>query len=163
VKELLKTASGDVKEVLETRQELAKSSVKKYEAMRDCVCKDGRARGLLQFYGANRTGRFSGRLIQVQNLPRNKMEDLELARSLVKKDDLETLELLFDSIPQVLSELIRTAFIPKEGRTFLVADYSAIEARVLAWLADERWRIELFSERRRYLLPVRFRDVRCTC
>jgi len=146
VKELLKTASGDVKEVLETRQELAKSSVKKYEAMRDCVCKDGRARGLLQFYGANRTGRFSGRLIQVQNLPRNKMEDLELARSLVKKDDLETLELLFDSIPQVLSELIRTAFIPKEGRTFLVADYSAIEARVLAWLADERWRIELFSK-----------------
>jgi DNA polymerase len=146
VKELLKTALGDVKEVLETRQELAKSSVKKYEAMRDCVCKDGRARGLLQFYGANRTGRFSGRLIQVQNLPRNKMEDLELARSLVKKDDLETLELLFDSIPQVLSELIRTAFIPKEGRTFLVADYSAIEARVLAWLADERWRIELFSK-----------------
>ncbi len=146
VKELLKTASGDVKEVLETRQELAKSSVKKYEAMRDCVCKDGRARGLLQFYGANRTGRFSGRLIQVQNLPRNKMEDLELARNLVKKDDLETLELLFDSIPQVLSELIRTAFIPKEERTFLVADYSAIEARVLAWLADERWRIELFSK-----------------
>lgn len=146
VQELLKTASGDVKEVLETRQELAKSSVKKYEAMRDCVCKDGRARGLLQFYGANRTGRFSGRLIQVQNLPRNKMEDLELARSLVKANDLETLELLFDSIPQVLSELIRTAFIPKEGRTFLVADYSAIEARVLAWLADERWRIELFSK-----------------
>ncbi len=146
VEELLKIASGDVKEILETRQELAKSSVKKYEAMRDCICKDGRARGLLQFYGANRTGRFSGRLIQVQNLPRNKMEDLELARNLVKKDDLETLELLFDSVPKVLSELIRTAFIPEEGSIFLVADYSAIEARVLAWLADERWRMELFSK-----------------
>jgi DNA polymerase len=146
VKKLLKDASGDVKEVLETRQELAKSSVKKYEAMRDCVCCDGRARGLLQFYGANRTGRFSGRLIQVQNLPRNKMEDLELARKLVKEDDLESLDLLFDSIPQVLSELIRTAFIPKKGRIFLVADYSAIEARVLAWLAEETWRMDLFSE-----------------
>ena len=132
VKELLEDTSGDVKEVLETRQELAKSSVKKYEAMRDCVCHDDRARGLLQFYGANRTGRFSGRLIQVQNLPRNKMEDLELARKLVKDDDLKSLSLLFDSIPQVLSELIRTAFIPKKGRIFLVADYSAIEARVLA-------------------------------
>ncbi len=146
VKELLKTASGDVKEVLETRQELAKSSVKKYEAMRDCVCRDGRARGLLQFYGANRTGRFSGRLIQVQNLPRNKMEDLKLARKLVKENDLASLDLLFDSIPQVLSELIRTAFIPKKGRIFLVADYSAIEARVLAWLARETWRMALFSE-----------------
>lgn len=146
VKELLKTASGDVREVLETRQELAKSSVKKYEAMRDCVCRDGRARGLLQFYGANRTGRFSGRLIQVQNLPRNKMEDLKLARKLVKEDDLESLDLLFDSIPQVLSELIRTAFIPKKGHIFLVADYSAIEARVLAWLAEETWRMALFSE-----------------
>jgi DNA polymerase len=146
VKELLKIASGEVKEVLETRQELAKSSVNKYEAMRDCICKDGRARGLLQFYGANRTGRFSGRLIQVQNLPRNKMEDLELARKLVKEGDLETLRLLFDSVPQVLSELIRTAFIPKEGQSFLVADYSAIEARVLAWLAGEKWRIELFSK-----------------
>jgi DNA polymerase len=146
VKELLKDTSGDVKEVLETRQELAKSSVKKYEAMRDCVCRDGRARGLLQFYGANRTGRFSGRLIQVQNLPRNKMEDLELARKLVKDGDLESLSLLFDSIPQVLSELIRTAFIPKKGRIFLVADYSAIEARVLTWLAEETWRMALFSE-----------------
>jgi DNA polymerase len=146
VRELLQDATGDVKEVLETRQELSKSSIKKYEAMRDCVCKDGRARGLLQFYGANRTGRFSGRLIQVQNLPRNNMEDLELARTLVKKNDLSTLELLFDSVPQVLSELIRTAFIPKEGRVFLVADYSAIEARVLAWLAGERWRVNLFQK-----------------
>ena len=146
VNELLKNAAGDVKEVLEIRQEISKSSIKKYEAMRDCVCKDGRARGLLQFYGANRTGRFSGRLIQVQNLPRNKMEDLELARSLVKANSLESLELLFDSVPQVLSELIRTAFIPKEGHIFLVADYSAIEARVLAWLAGEKWRIDLFSK-----------------
>ncbi|MGI6198532.1 MAG: DNA polymerase [Candidatus Cloacimonadaceae bacterium] len=146
VRELLGEATGEVKEVLETRQELSKSSIKKYEAMRDCVCKDGRARGLLQFYGANRTGRFSGRLIQVQNLPRNNMDDLELARTLVKQNDLASLELLFDSVPQVLSELIRTAFIPKEGRVFLVADYSAIEARVLAWLAGEKWRVELFQK-----------------
>ena len=146
VKRLLEDATGDIKEVLETRQELSKSSVKKYQSMMDCVCKDGRARGLLQFYGANRTGRFAGRLIQVQNLPRNKMEDLELARNLVKSCDLKTLELLFDSVPQVLSELIRTAFIPKEGQNFLVADYSAIEARVLAWLAGEKWRIDLFSK-----------------
>jgi DNA polymerase len=146
VSELLRDATGEVKEVLETRQGLSKSSVKKYEAMRDCVCSDGRARGLFQFYGANRTGRFSGRLIQVQNLPRNKMEDLKLARKLVKEDDLASLDLLFDSIPQVLSELIRTAFIPKKGRIFLVADYSAIEARVLAWLAGETWRTALFSE-----------------
>lgn len=146
VRELLGEATGEVKEILETRQELSKSSIKKYEAMRDCVCKDGRARGLLQFYGANRTGRFSGRLIQVQNLPRNNMDDLELARTLVKQNDLASLELLFDSVPQVLSELIRTAFIPKEGRVFLVADYSAIEARVLAWLAGEKWRVELFQK-----------------
>jgi DNA polymerase len=146
VRELLGEATGEVKEILETRQELSKSSIKKYEAMRDCVCKDGRARGLLQFYGANRTGRFSGRLIQVQNLPRNNMDDLELARTLVKQNDLASLELLFDSVPQVLSELIRTAFIPKKGRVFLVADYSAIEARVLAWLAGEKWRVELFQK-----------------
>lgn len=146
VRELLKTSAGVVKTVLETRQELSKSSVKKYEAMRDSVCKDGRARGLLQFYGANRTGRFSGRLIQVQNLPRNKMKDLELARALVKADDLATLDLLFSSVPQVLSELIRTAFIPKAERVFLVADYSAIEARVLAWLAGEKWRMDLFQK-----------------
>lgn len=146
VQELLKTSAGVVKTVLETRQELSKSSVKKYEAMRDSVCKDSRARGLLQFYGANRTGRFSGRLIQVQNLPRNKMKDLELARALVKADDLATLDLLFSSVPQVLSELIRTAFIPKVERVFLVADYSAIEARVLAWLAGEKWRMDLFQK-----------------
>ena len=146
VNQLLKTASGKVKIVLETRQELAKSSVKKYQAMMDCVCKDGRARGLFQFYGANRTGRFSGRLIQLQNLPRNKMDHLEEARTLVRQGELDALELLFDSVPQVLSELIRTAFVPREGSIFLVADYSAIEARVLAWLAGERWRIKLFAE-----------------
>lgn len=146
VKALLKTSSGIVKTVLEARQELAKSSVRKYQSMMDCVCKDGRARGLFQFYGANRTGRFAGRLIQLQNLPRNKIEPLELARNLVKQGELETLELLFDSAPQTLSELIRTAFVPKEGHIFLIADYSAIEARVLAWLADESWRIKLFEE-----------------
>lgn len=145
VNTLLESAKGNVREVLESRQTLAKSSVRKYQTMMDCVCKDGRARGLLQFYGANRTGRFAGRLIQVQNLPRNNMSDLKLARNLVKGGDLETLELLFDSVPHVLSELIRTAFIPKEGCIFLVADYSAIEARVLAWLAQEKWRMKLFE------------------
>jgi DNA polymerase len=145
VKDLMKSSSGEIREVLLLRQQLAKSSVRKYTAMEQCVCKDGRARGLIQFYGANRTGRYSGRLIQVQNLPRNDMQDLELARVLVKKGDYETLDLLFDSIPHVLSELIRTAFIPKEGRQFVVADFSAIEARVLAWLADERWRMDLFE------------------
>ena len=110
------------------------------------VCSDGRAIGLFQFYGANRTGRFAGRLIQLQNLPRNKMENLEEARKLVKIGDITTLEMLFDSVPQVLSELIRTAIIPEKEKEFLVADYSAIEARVLAWLADENWRIDLFEK-----------------
>ncbi len=146
VRKLLETASGKVKTVLETRQDIAKSSVRKYQAMMDCVCLDGRARGLFQFYGANRTGRFSGRLIQLQNLPRNKMDHLEEARTLVRQGDLDALEILFDSVPQVLSELIRTAFVPKKGRIFLVADYSAIEARVLAWLAGESWRMKLFAE-----------------
>lgn len=145
VNTLLESAKGNVREVLESRQTLAKSSVRKYQTMMDCVCEDGRARGLLQFYGANRTGRFAGRLIQVQNLPRNNMSDLKLARNLVKGGDLETLELLFDSVPHVLSELIRTAFIPKKGCIFLVADYSAIEARVLAWFAQEKWRMKLFK------------------
>ena len=146
VRKLLETASGKMKAVLETRQDLAKSSIRKYQAMMDCVCLDGRARGLFQFYGANRTGRFTGRLIQLQNLPRNKMDHLEEARTLVRQGELDALELLFDSVPQVLSELIRTAFVPREGSIFLVADYSAIEARVLAWLAGERWRIKLFAE-----------------
>ena len=113
-----------MKEVLETRQNLSKSSISKYQAMLNCVCSDGRARGLFQFYGANRTGRFAGRLIQLQNLPRNKMENLEEARKLVKIGDITTLEMLFDSVPQVLSELIRTAIIPEKEKEFLVADYS---------------------------------------
>ena len=146
VSALLKSADGDVKEVLDIRQGLSKSSISKYQAMLNCVCKDGRARGLFQFYGANRTGRFAGRLIQLQNLPRNKMEHLEEARGFVKAGDTVSLQLFFDSIPQVLSELIRTAIIPEKDKVFLVADYSSIEARVLAWLADETWRMELFQK-----------------
>lgn len=145
VKELLKTAPESLREVLALRQDLAKSSVKKYTAMENVVCSDGRARGLLQFYGANRTGRFAGRLIQVQNLPQNHLPDLEQARQLVKSGDFDTLEVLYDSVPSVLSELIRTAFIPKPGHKFIVADFSAIEARVIAWLAGETWRNEVFA------------------
>ena len=145
VKELLKDAPDHLSEVLELRQLLAKSSVKKYSAMENAVCADGRARGLLQFYGANRTGRFAGRLIQVQNLPQNHLPDLKQARCLVRGGHYEALELLYDSIPGVLSELIRTAFVPKKGYKFIVADYSAIEARVIAWLAGETWRNEVFA------------------
>ena len=145
VKELLKTAPENLGDVLTLRQALAKSSVKKYTAMENAVCRDGRARGLLQFYGANRTGRFAGRLIQVQNLPQNHMPDLEQARHLVESGDFDTLEALYDSVPAVLSELIRTAFIPKDGFKFIVADFSAIEARVIAWLAGEVWRNEVFA------------------
>jgi len=145
VKELLKTAPENLSEVLTLRQDLAKSSVKKYTAMENAVCSDGRARGLLQFYGANRTGRFAGRLIQVQNLPQNHLPDLEQARGLVKSGSFEMLEVLYDSAPSVLSELIRTAFVPKPGCKFIVADFSAIEARVIAWLAGETWRNEVFS------------------
>ena len=145
VKELLKTAPEDLRQVLELRQSLAKSSVKKYTAMASAVCKDGRARGLLQFYGANRTGRWAGRLIQVQNLPQNHLPDLVQARSLVKSGNFAALEMLYDSVPAVLSELIRTAFVPKLGQQFLVADFSAIEARVIAWLAGESWRNEVFA------------------
>ncbi len=145
VKELLKDAPDHLSEVLELRQLLAKSSVKKYSAMENAVCADGRARGLLQFYGANRTGRFAGRLIQVQNLPQNHLPDLEQARCLVRGGHYEALELLYDSIPGVLSELIRTAFVPKKGYKFIVADFSAIEARVIAWLAGETWRNEVFA------------------
>ena len=145
VKELLKTAPESLREVLALRQDLAKSSVKKYTAMENAVCSDGRARGLLQFYGANRTGRFAGRLIQVQNLPQNHLPDLVQARQLVKSGDFDTLEVLYDSVPSVLSELIRTAFVPKPGFKFIVADFSAIEARVIAWLAGEQWRNEVFS------------------
>ena len=145
VKALLKDAPDHLSDVLELRQQLAKSSVKKYTAMGNAVCADGRARGLLQFYGANRTGRFAGRLIQVQNLPQNHLPDLEQARCLVRGGHYEALELLYDSIPGVLSELIRTAFVPKKGYKFIVADFSAIEARVIAWLAGETWRNEVFA------------------
>lgn len=145
VKELIKSAPEPLRQVLELRQSLAKSSVKKYTAMDSAVCEDGRARGLLQFYGANRTGRWAGRLIQVQNLPQNHLPDLTQARSLVKFGNFAALEMLYDSVPAVLSELIRTAFVPRLGRQFLVADFSAIEARVIAWLAGEAWRNEVFA------------------
>lgn len=145
VESVLKNAEGDIKEVLELRQELSKSSVRKYDAMKNVKGKDNRARGLIQFYGANRTGRYSGRLIQVQNLRRNNLKDLELARSLVKNRDYETIEILYESPSDILSQLIRTAFIPKEGTRFIVSDFSAIEARVLAWLAGEQWVLDAFE------------------
>jgi DNA polymerase len=142
---MLKTAPEPLGAVLELRQQLAKSSVKKYTAMENAVCHDSRARGMFQFYGANRTGRFSGRLIQLQNLPQNHMPDLEEARTLVRSGNFDALALLYDSVPEVLSELIRTAFVPRDGRKFIVADFSAIEARVIAWLAGENWRTEVFK------------------
>ncbi|MCG1024520.1 DNA polymerase [Dehalobacter sp.] len=145
VSELLKTAPDELGKVLELRQSLAKSSIKKYSAMENAVCADGRARGMFQFYGANRTGRWAGRIIQLQNLPQNHLPDLEQARSLVRSGNFAALELLYDSIPEVLSELIRTAFIPKPGCKFIVADFSAIEARVIAWLAGENWRQGVFE------------------
>lgn len=141
---MLKDAPPDMREALILRQQLAKSSVKKYQAMQNCVCADGRAHGMFMFYGANRTGRFAGRLVQLQNLPQNHMDDLEQARTLVRRADYDSLKLLYDSVPDVLSELIRTAFIPYEGGKFIVADFSAIEARVIAWMADEKWRLEVF-------------------
>ncbi len=142
---MLKDAPPDMREALILRQQLAKSSVKKYQAMQNCVCADGRAHGMFMFYGANRTGRFAGRLVQLQNLPQNHMDDLEQARALVRSADYDSLKLLYDSVPDVLSELIRTAFIPYEGGKFIVADFSAIEARVIAWMADEKWRLEVFK------------------
>ena len=142
---MLKDAPPDMREALILRQQLAKSSVKKYQAMQNCVCSDGRAHGMFMFYGANRTGRFAGRLVQLQNLPQNHMDDLEQARALVRRADYDSLQLLYDSVPDVLSELIRTAFIPYEGGKFIVADFSAIEARVIAWMADEKWRLEVFK------------------
>ena len=146
VRDLLAQAEGDVQEALALRLELAKSSVKKYTAMEKVVCKDGRARGLIQFYGAPRTGRYAGRLIQVQNLPQNHLPDLAQARQLVRSGDYEVLDTLYESAPLVLSELIRTAFIPKPGCRFCVADFSAIEARVIAWLAGETWRQQVFID-----------------
>jgi DNA polymerase len=145
VAELLKDAPEHLAEVLKLRQQLAKSSVKKYTAMENAICADSRARGMFQFYGANRTGRFAGRLVQLQNLPQNHMPDLKEARGIVKSGDYETLEMLYEDIPDTLSQLIRTAFVPKDGNRFIVADFSAIEARVLSWLASEEWRIEVFA------------------
>ncbi|HEY9059196.1 MAG TPA: DNA polymerase [Pseudobacteroides sp.] len=146
VAEMIKTAPEQLGEVLELRQQLAKSSVKKYTAMQNVVCKDHRARGMFQFYGANRTGRFSGRLIQLQNLPQNHMPDLEQARSLVCSGNFDALNLLYDSVPDVLSELIRTSFVPQNNRKYIVADFAAIEARVIAWLAGEQWRLDVFAD-----------------
>ena len=146
VAELLKTAPEPLRTVLSLRQQLAKSSVKKYTAMENAVCEDGRAHGMFQFYGANRTGRFSGRLIQLQNLPQNHMTDLAQARELVRDGNYEALSLLYEDIPDTLSQLIRTAFVPQEGRKFIVADFSAIEARVIAWFAGERWRLKVFED-----------------
>ena len=146
VQEQLKTAPPDLQAVLLLRQQVSKSSVKKYQAMQNAVCSDGRARGMFQFYGANRTGREAGRIIQLQNLPQNHLPDLEDARELVKSGDLEAVELLYEDVPDTLSQLIRTAFIPKSGYKFLVADFSAIEARVIAWLAGETWRMRAFAE-----------------
>ena len=145
VTSLLKTAQSPVSDVLALRQQIAKSSVKKYQAMQNTVCSDGRARGMFQFYGANRTGRFAGRIVQLQNLPQNHLPDLAYARDLVRQGNYEALEMLYDSVPDVLSQLIRTAFTPKEGRKFIVADFAAIEARVLSWLARERWRMDVFA------------------
>ena len=143
---IIKETEGDVSEALSLRQQLAKSSVKKYQAMENAACKDNRCRGMFQFYGANRTGRFAGRLVQLQNLPQNHMPDLEQARALVRSGDYEMLDMLYDDIPDTLSQLIRTAFIPKPGTKFYVADFSAIEARVIAWFAGEQWRTKVFEE-----------------
>ena len=143
---LLKIAHAPISNVLALRQQLAKSSVKKYQTMQNTVCSDDRARGMFQFYGANRTGRFSGRHIQLQNLPRNYLIDLECARDLVRQGNYAAIEMLYESVPDVLSQLTRTAFIPKEGRKFIVADFSAIEARVLSWLAKEKWRMDIFAK-----------------
>ena len=146
VAELMKTASPELTHVLSLRQQLAKSSVRKYQAMETTVCADGRARGMFQFYGANRTGRFSGRHIQLQNLPQNHLPDLANARALVRSGDFDAVSLLYEDVPDTLSQLIRTAFIPKEGTIFLVADFSAIEARVIAWFAGESWRQKVFAK-----------------
>lgn len=146
VAELVKTAQEPLREVLSLRQQLAKSSVKKYAAMENAVCADSRAHGMFVFYGANRTGRFSGRLIQLQNLYKNTMPDLAQARALVRSGNYEALSMLYEDIPDTLSQLIRTAFVPQDGRKLIVADFSAIEARVLAWLAGEKWVLEVFEK-----------------
>ncbi|GKX27868.1 DNA polymerase [Vallitalea longa] len=146
IPELLEqTDNSELRKVLKIRQKLAKTSVKKYEAMNRAICTDGRVRGLLQFYGANRTGRWAGRLVQVQNLPKNKISDLDLARNIVIDNDLELLEMLYGNVPSILSQLVRTAFIASNNSRFIVADFSAIEARVIAWLANEKWRMQVFA------------------
>ena len=146
VAELLKDALEPLKTVLTLRQQLARSSVKKYTAMENAVCADSRAHGMFQFYGANRTGRYSGRIIQLQNLPQNHIPDLTQARALVQCGDYDALKLLYEDVPDTLSQLIRTAFVPQDGRKFIVADFSAIEARVIAWLAGEKWRLKVFED-----------------
>ena len=146
VAELLKTAPPQLQKVLTLRQQLAKSSVKKYQAMETAVCADGRARGMFQFYGANRTGRWAGRIIQMQNLPQNHLDDLSEARGLVRAGGFDALEMLYEDVPDTLSQLIRTAFVPQGNRKFIVADFSAIEARVIAWLAGEKWRQDVFAQ-----------------
>jgi DNA polymerase len=145
VKAALQDAPRQIQEVLELRLQLAKSSVKKYQAMENAVCSDGRARGMFQFYGANRTGRWAGRLVQMQNLPQNHLEDLETARTLVNSGGYEAVQMLYSDVPNTLSQLVRTAFIPRNGYRFIVSDFSAIEARVLSWLAGETWRMEVFA------------------
>lgn len=145
VAEVLKTAPEPLQTVLSLRQQLAKSSVKKYQAMENAVCKDGRARGMFQFYGANRSGRWAGRLIQLQNLPQNHITDLAEARSLVEQGNYDAMNMLYDDIPDTLSQLIRTAFVPRKGKKFIVSDFSAIEARVLSHLAGEKWRADVFA------------------
>nr|DAS55941.1 MAG TPA: DNA polymerase I [Caudoviricetes sp.] len=146
VKELVKVTKGEVSKALALRMQLSKSSIKKYQAMKDVACEDNRCRGMFQFLGANRTGRFSGRNVQLQNLPRNTMKELFEVRSIIKNRDEDILELLYDNVPDILSQLIRTAFVPKENMKFYVADFSSIEARVIAWLAGETWREELFKK-----------------
>lgn len=146
VAELLKTAPPQLQKVLTLRQQLAKSSVKKYQAMETAVCADGRARGMFQFYGANRTGRWAGRIIQMQNLPQNHLDDLSEARGLVRAGGFDALEMLYEDVPDTLSQLIRTAFVPQGNRKLIVADFSAIEARVIAWLAGEKWRQDVFAD-----------------
>ena len=146
VKELIKVTKGEVSKALALRMQLSKSSIKKYQAMKDVACEDNRCRGMFQFLGANRTGRFSGRNVQLQNLPRNTMKELFEVRSIIKNRDGDIIELLYDNVPDILSQLVRTAFVPKENMKFYVADFSSIEARAIAWLAGETWREELFKK-----------------
>jgi DNA polymerase bacteriophage-type len=146
VAKLIDSVPPRLREALELRQQLARSSVRKYQTMQRAVCEDVRARGMFAFYGANRTGRWAGRLIQLQNLPQNHLEDLSSARALVKSGDFEAVKMLYEDVPDTLSQLIRTAFIPKDGMLFYVADFSAIEARVIAWYAGEKWRQKVFED-----------------